>query len=119
MKLYEKIAEIEEQPMPYGALRVVAAAFNIMGWLVIVLHGIVTIVLVYPFMADKFNEILPALLLSLFVFLIGVLFGVFIIASGQIIELLFDMRRDMRITRRYIRAFGLHFAREQKPTPED
>lgn len=116
-KLSDDIVNIEGTPQPYGALRIVIASFNIIGWAVIVIHFLVTVVLAYPFIRGKLpNDALVVLLLTLVFLLIGFLVGISIIASGQVLELLLDMRNDIHITRRYVRRFGLFMAKttEQK-----
>ena len=110
-KLKDDLEIIEDAPMPYGALQVISAAFNILGWLVIIVHCLVTAVIIHPFIRGRFGEFLPTLLLSIFALFIGLLYGVSIIAVGQVIELMIDIRNDVRITRRYVRRFGYFFAR--------
>jgi hypothetical protein len=116
-KLKDDIETIEDQPMPYGALRVVAFATNIIGWLVIVIHLLITAVVIHPYLRNKYDETLPALLLTALALFAGLLVGIFIIAQAQIIELMLDIRNDLHLTRRYVRRFGLHIARNIEPTP--
>jgi hypothetical protein len=47
----------------------------------------------------------------IFAWLPGLLIGFSIIASGQALRILMDIRKDVHLTRRYVRRFGLYFAR--------
>ncbi|MBI5950176.1 MAG: hypothetical protein HY865_00850 [Chloroflexi bacterium] len=111
-KLRDDIDAIEDQRAPYGALRVVVWVTSTIGWVVIAVHIALTVFVAHPFIRSKLlGAELPTLLLTLFFGLIGSLFGIGILASAQIIDLLMDIRNDVHLTRRYVRRFGLHMAR--------
>ena len=74
-KLKEDLETIEDQPKPYSALRAASATFNIIGWLMIVLHLLVTIVIIYPFMHNRLGDVLPSLLLTFLFLFLGLLLG--------------------------------------------
>ena len=112
-KLVDSIEDIEEYRSPYGALRVVVWVTQVIAWLITTLHIVITAGVVYPFIRARLVEDLPTILLTLLFALIGLLFGIGILASAEIIELLMDMAKDVHLTRRYVRRFGLHMARDK------
>jgi hypothetical protein len=113
MQLAKKIKEIESEPTGYAALRFVIDAINIVGWLVSISHTFVVFFAIYPFIDKRFpGEPLPAIMLTLLAWMGGIFVGIIIIASAQVLEILMDIRRDLHITRRYIRAFGLDNVQE-------
>ncbi len=112
MQLTKKIREIESEPTGYAALRFVIGMINVVGWLLILLHTFITFVIIFPYMRMQLTELLPTYLLTILAWMGGSFVGVTIIASAQVLEILMDIRRDLHITRRYIRAFGLDNAQE-------
>ena len=110
-KLKDDLVIIEDQPTRYGALWLVIGMINVVGMLVIAIHTLITITTIYPYMQRQFPETLPAVLFTLFAWMGGAFVGVVIIAQGQVIELLLDIRNDIHVTRRYVRRFGYFFAR--------
>lgn len=116
--LKDSLTDIESQSEPYRALHFVAGVIQVIGWAGLIMHTIVIIAFGYPFIRTKIVEDLAIYAIAFLAWGVGLTPGIFIIAQGQLIDLLLDIRNDIRITRRYTRRFGLHFARriENKET---
>jgi len=112
-KLLDQIMDVEEEPKRYNALHLAAGIIQVIGWVSIIIHAILTILLAYPFIRMKIVEDLAVYALTFMVWILGSLFGVFIIAQGQLIDLLLGMSDDIHLTRKYLRRFGLHMARNK------
>jgi hypothetical protein len=118
-RLISQVRTIDNESAPYGALRFVSGMFNIIGFVVIIIHTILMVMSAYPYILEKLGDQLIALAITVLAWGIGTIFGIVIIAQGQMLELMLDIRNDMYLTRRYVRRFGLHMAREVESAEEE
>ncbi len=126
LKLRDRLDKIEDQDSPYQALEFTSSVIVGLGWAVIIIGalfassvGAFSLIANLSIFQKTENELLK-ILISILALLISwapsTLMGVFIIAYGQMLKLMLDIRNDVDVTRQYIRAISLHFARTiEKP----
>lgn len=124
--LIDEIKKIEREPKPYESLRFTSGVIVFFGRVVIVLGWFLAITIVYIY-GDSIAKIFISdatpyrtvttigntLAFITFIFgFLNTIFGIFLIASGQIFMALLDIRNDAHTTMRLVRRFGLLISEE-------
>jgi len=120
--IMDDIKAIDQEPLPYDALRFTGGLIVFLGWVVIIVGTLaITMASAYTLgMAEKVIGSTSAYsvtlnvsrLITIIGILINAIIGISFIAAGQVIAVLLDIRNDLHTTKRYIRRFGLHGARK-------
>lgn len=122
----QEIKQLESQPKPYEALRFTSGLMIFFGWLVII--GVwVSVSMTYTFTVSMAENMVSdavsytvvsnlAVLISILFGMAGTILGITLIASGQVFQVMLDIRNDMNLTARLVRRFGLLMSEDQRPT---
>jgi len=119
--LVDDIRTIDDEPTPYEALRFTGGLIVFIGWVVIIMGWffaftlglIISETIARNFISDgePYSAVRNmTMFLSVIMGMGNSLYGLLLIASGQVVQVLLDMRNDTHATRRYVRRFGLNMS---------
>lgn len=114
----QEIKQLESQSKPYEALRFTSWLIVVLGWAVIIFGWLFAITFGSVVAAPIAKNIVAKdaaenviqnfdLLVIVIIGMITTIYGILLIASGQVISALLDIRDDTHTTMRLIRRFGL------------
>ncbi len=122
--IVDEINKLEREVKPYEALRFTSGVIVFLGWVVII-AGWITVGMIYTFTVSVAENVMSGHsytvinnVAKLFAFFEGsgvTIFGLMMIAFGQVFQVILDLRNDTHTTMRLVRRFGLMMSDEARP----
>jgi len=114
----QEIKQIENAPKPYEALHFTSGVIVFFGWMVIIFGWLFALtfgsvaaasIAKYLVSEDATSQVLQNMNVLVVIVLGGInmIWGITLIASGQVLAVILDIRDDTHVTMRLVRRFGL------------